>query len=141
MMRLMVPLFLVSVLAAPGATPAAPEIEAVLKAFNSAVAANDSKRVVALFTEQGTYAGQPVAVGIRKAAPKRLPWDERMPLRITIQKIVFPKPNRAVVNATLSDSSPTLDTRTWSCVFVLVRVGPGWKISSYEESGPVHSFQ
>jgi hypothetical protein len=126
--------------AAAAATSPAQEIEAVLKSFNSAVAANDSKRIAALFTAKGTYQSLPVASGVRQADAKRLPWDERTPLRIAIQKLAFPRPDTAVVDATESDSSPMLDTRTWTCEFVLVRIGTVWKISSYEESGPVHGF-
>jgi hypothetical protein len=140
MSRRILPLFLASMIAAAGAASGAREIEAVVTEFNSAVAANDHKRLVALFTAQGTYQGLPAAEGVRQADAKRLPWDERMPLRISIRKIAFPRPDNAIVNATQSDSSPIGDTRTWSCVLVLVRVGPSWKISSYVESAPVRTF-
>ncbi len=120
-------------------------MEAVIHSFNSAVAANDSKRVVALFTPNGTYKSGavpalPVAEAMRTIAPKRLPWDERMPLVIEINKVVFPKADTARVEATQTDSSPSGDKRTWACVFVLVKVGAAWKISSYEESGPQHAL-
>lgn len=121
------------------------DVEAVIQQFNAAVASNDVKRMAALFTAQGTYraaAGPalPVAEALRRAAPKRLPWDERMPLTISIQKIELPKLGTALVEATQSDSSPAGETRSWSCVFVLVRAGSGWKISSYAESPVRHGW-
>lgn len=132
----------------PGAAASTPnqEIEALLGQFNAAIAANDFKRVSALFTPHGTYQqgngkALPVADALRQAAPKRLPWDERMPLAISIQKIVFTRPDGAVVEALQSDNSPMLGTRTWSCTFVLVRSASAWKIAVYRESLPRHAFQ
>lgn len=120
-------------------------IEALLLQFNSSIASNDHPRTVGLFTPNGTYqAGNekalPVAQALRQLAPKRLPWDERMPLAISIQKITFPRNSTAVVEAIQRDSSPMLDTRAWSCTFILVRSGSGWKISAYRESLPGRQF-
>jgi hypothetical protein len=140
MTRRILPLFLAATIAATGAASGTREVEAVVTEFNSAVAANDHKRLVALFTARGTYEGWPAAEGVQQADAKRLPWDERMPLRISIRKMTFPRPDNAIVNATQSDSSPLGDTRTWTCVFVLVREGSNWKISSYVESAPVRTF-
>jgi hypothetical protein len=123
-----------------GATSGSQEIEPLISEFNSAVARNDAQRIVALFTSDGTYrvgASQalPVAQVLPALAPKRLPWDERTPLTISITKIEFPRPGKAIVEATQKDTSAMVgDTRTWSCVFALVRVGSNWKISSYVES-------
>jgi hypothetical protein len=122
------------------ATSGSKEIEPVIAEFNSAVARNDAKRIIALFTSGGTYRvgtshALTVAQVLPTLAPKRLPWDERTPLTISITKIEFPRPGTVIVEAIQKDTSSMLgDTRTWSCVFELVRVGSSWKISSYAES-------
>ena len=115
-------------------------IESLITEFNSATALNDFDRLFALFAKNGDYGvggSAPVAAGtaIRQVPPKKLPWDERMPLAMRIQKIQFIRPDVALVDAIQSDSSPmTGDSRKWSCTFVFVRVGREWKIASYRES-------
>src|ERR1700722_7581153 len=124
---------LTSLMLLPAATSGAKEIETVITAFNSAVAANDSKRIMALFTAGGTYQegtaqALPIALALAALAPKRLPWDERMPLVITVRKIVFLRADTATVDALQTDSTPSGDTGSWSCVFVLVKAASSWKI-------------
>jgi uncharacterized protein (TIGR02246 family) len=115
-------------------------IESLITEFNSATAVNDLDRLLALFSKNGDYGvggSAPVAAGtaIRQILPKRLPWDERMPLAMKVQKIQFIRPDVALADAIQSDSSPMMgDSRKWSCIFVFVSVGREWKIASYRES-------
>ncbi len=138
--------FVVTVLAAAVLAWCAPDaggdksvIEKLLSEFNSATAVNDFGRLVAMFAKDGDYGvdgAAPIAAAaaIRQAPPKRLPWDERMPLAMKVQKIRFIRPGVAVADAIESDSSPMMgDSRRWSCTFIFVRVGGDWKIESYRE--------
>jgi hypothetical protein len=118
----------VSAICEAAASIANQEIQGLLAKFNGAIGSNNFKEAIALFTRNGTYQvgndkARPVAEAIRQAAPKRLPWDERMPLAISIQKIVFTRADTAIIKALQKDSSPMLDTRTWSCTFVVVKSG------------------
>src|SRR5262249_50738706 len=107
--------------------------------FNSATAVSDFNRLLALFAKNGDYGvggSVPIAAGtaIRQAPPKKLPWDERMPPAIKVQKIQLIGPDVALGDAIQSDSSPPMgDSRNWSCTFVFLRVGRDWKIACYRE--------
>jgi uncharacterized protein (TIGR02246 family) len=142
-MRLFVVTVLVASAIASGAQDVGSDkgaIESLISEFNSATAVNDFDRLLALFTKDGDYGvggSTPVAAGtaIRQVPPKRLPWDERMPLAMKVQKIHFIRPDVVLADAIQSDSSPmTGDSRKWSCTFVFVRVGRDWKIASYRKS-------
>src|SRR5215471_12998068 len=64
-------------------------IESLIAEFNSAMAVSDSNRLLILFAKDGDYSrngSSPVAAGtaLRQARPKKLPWDERMPLAMKV---------------------------------------------------------
>ena len=113
--------------------------EKLISEFNSAMAVNDSGRLLALFTKDGDYAvdkSEPMAVAtaIRQLPAKRLPWDERTSLTIKVKKIEFIRSNVASVDATQTDYAPMLGSlRKWTCTFLLVQIGKDWKIRSYRE--------
>ena len=113
--------------------------ERLISEFNSAMAVNDSGRLLALFTKDGDYAvdkSEPMAVAtaIRQLPAKRLPWDERTPLTIRVEKIEFIRSNMSSVEATQTDYAPMLGSlRKWTCTFLLVQSGKDWKIRSYRE--------
>ncbi len=88
-------------------------IDSVISKFNSAIALNDSVRLFALFTKEGKFqsdAGAPMNVreAFRTMPARRLPWDERTPLKTTNRQIRFDGAERAMVSATQSDSSPMM---------------------------------
>jgi hypothetical protein len=101
---------------------------------------NDFDRLRALFTQDGEYGvgnspSMPVSTAIRQLPPKRLPWDERTPLRISVPNVWFMGPDMAVANAIQRDYAPMSGIkRRWGCTFVLLRVGGDWKIASYREA-------
>jgi hypothetical protein len=115
-------------------------IAALVSEFNRAVSVNDFDRLRALFTRDGEYGvgkspSMPVSTAIRQLPPKRLPWDERTPLRISVPNVWFMGPEMAVANAIESDYAPMSGiTRRWGCTFVLLRVGGDWRIASYREA-------
>jgi hypothetical protein len=109
-------------------------IDAVIKEFNAAVAVNDFARVSAVFAND---AGPAIQV-LRDSLPKRLPWDERTALRITVDQVRFTGRGQAVAEATQSDTSPMLGhTRKWHCTFTMVKSSGSWKIASYSETSIV----
>lgn len=120
-------------------------ITTVIAEFNAAVRVNDSDRLLRLFTKDadyrvGTSPPVPAVTGIRETPAKRLPWDERTRLTMKMQGLRFVRSDVAIADALQSDYSPMLGTsRNWSCIFVLVQVGPDWKIASYRESLVVES--
>ncbi len=106
-------------------------IGAVIKEFNAAVAVNDFARVSATFAD----AAGPAAKALRDSAPKRLPWDERTALRITVDQVRLTSRGRAVAEATQSDTSLMLgDSRKWHCTFMMVKSRGSWKIAAYSET-------
>jgi uncharacterized protein (TIGR02246 family) len=115
-------------------------IEALISEFNAAVSVNDSSRLLAFFTKDADYAvsasaPMAVSIAIRRLPAKRLPWDERTPLRIKVQRIRFVRPDLAEVDAIQSDYAPMLGIlRKWACTFALLHIGKEWKIRSYRES-------
>ena len=110
------------------------DIKAVIAEFNSAVAVNDFARISAVFADD---AG-PAVKALRDALPKRLPWDERTALRITVDQIRFTGRGQAVADATQSDTAPMLGhTRKWHSTFTMVKSRGSWKIASYNETSIV----
>ncbi|MEP6534594.1 MAG: nuclear transport factor 2 family protein [Bryobacteraceae bacterium] len=113
--------------------------ERLVSEFNSAMAVNDSSRLLALFTKDADYAvgkSEPmaVAIAIQQLPAKRLPWDERTALTIKVNKIQFHRSNEASVDATQTDYAPMPGSlRKWTCTFLLVQIGKDWKIKSYRE--------
>lgn len=114
-------------------------IAALVSEFNRAISVNDLDRLRALFTRDGEYGvgnspSMPISTALRQL-PKRLPWDERTPLRISVPNVWFMGPDMAVANAIQSDYTPMSGiTRRWGCTFVLLRVGGDWRIASYREA-------
>jgi uncharacterized protein (TIGR02246 family) len=141
-MRLFLAVLVISAIAlgAPDAENDKKTIESLIAEFNSATAVGDLNRLLVLFAKDGDYGrngSSPVAAetAIRQAPAKKLPWDERMPLTMKVQKIQFIRTDVALADAIQSDSSPIGgDSRNWSCTFVFVSTNQEWKIVSYRES-------
>ncbi len=104
-------------------------IEALLQSFNRAISRNDSKALHELFVSGADLSA------IEKRPPKRLPWDERTALTLSVKSIDVSSFSAADVEAVQSDSTPmTGAARQWTCRMHLKRTWRGWKIASYQES-------
>jgi hypothetical protein len=104
-------------------------IEALLESFNRAVSRNDSKALHELFVSGADLSA------IENRPPKRLPWDERTALTLSVKSIDVSNFGAAEVEAIQGDSMPmTGVTRRWTCRMHLKRTWRGWKIASYQES-------
>jgi len=104
-------------------------IESLLQAFNRAVARNDTKALREL------CAGGADLSALEKRPAKRLPWDERTALAMTVKSINVHSFNSADAEIVQTDTAPMLHTsREWTCRFTLKRTWKGWRIISYQES-------
>ena len=107
-------------------------IELLTRDFNHAVARNDSKAIRGLCTSDADLSA------LEKRPPKRLPFDERTALTLTIKSIDLHGFRSAEVEAVQSDASPMMGTsRQWTCHFGLKRSWKGWRIASYRETPEV----
>jgi uncharacterized protein (TIGR02246 family) len=113
-------------------------IRKLIHDFAAAEDHHDGKAIAALFTTGGQVSiqGRVVASGsdqIAESVAPKIPWSERFGPVYTIRQIRMVNGRNATVDAERVFQGPVLK-RSSSTTFVVVKLGPAWRVSSYQDA-------